>query len=263
MANALLIRYLDVIKIDVDFSDIQNIYDVLNARGVSTIHTEETQRISGLLGIHLMGYVDRNGDDINNRLACKLSGYDYLGSFMLLCKTDNKFNPLPFTEEELECVYTYVTEGRIIPIGIKLSVVAFFDRYDIINPILPAFKVSCEPIFFNNWPNIMALQYNEDELETDEDYDYHGSQLFYFADRMIKEMDEAQDSEGRDFDASRDGKYFLKNFRDENNNKFYVFFEANIAREPHINDAIEFVKGFNSDSNDEVEEENPFIEKDN
>ena len=110
--NAIIIRPLDVVKTYVDFSDIDNIYSALDVESVSTIHTAATQELSSKLGIHLIGFVDRHMSDINNPLAASISGYDYIGSNMLLCKTDDRFNPLPFTKEELEKVYRYLVEGE-------------------------------------------------------------------------------------------------------------------------------------------------------
>ena len=107
--NAILIRHLDVIKVHVDFSNDDDIYRLLDARRVSTIHTKKTQELSQKLGFHLVGYVDREGRDINNDLACAISGYDYLGSFMLLFKTDDNFKNLPLEEDELESLYNYLT----------------------------------------------------------------------------------------------------------------------------------------------------------
>ena len=61
MENAIIIRQLDVIKTYVDFSDTNNICDAIDASAVSTIHTNKTQELSSLLGVHLMGFVDRDG----------------------------------------------------------------------------------------------------------------------------------------------------------------------------------------------------------
>ena len=107
--NAILIRQLDVLKVEVDFSNDNDLYRLLDAERVSVIHTKRTQELSERLGIHLVGYVKREGDDINNKLACSISGYNYIGSFMLLFKTDDKFNNLPLNEDELELVYGYLT----------------------------------------------------------------------------------------------------------------------------------------------------------
>ena len=107
--NAIIIRQLDVIKIHIDFSDIDNIARAINADRLSSIHTVKTQELSAKLGVHLIGFINRNCDDINNEKACEISGYDYLGSLMFLCKTDDKYNPLPFEEDELERVYAFLT----------------------------------------------------------------------------------------------------------------------------------------------------------
>ena len=111
--NAILIRNLDILKVYVDFSDLDNIKSVLNCDRLSTIHTAKTQELSEKLGFHLMGYVDREGDDINNEVACEVSGYDYIGSFMLLFKTDDSYHELSLSEDELEKLYSYLTIGEI------------------------------------------------------------------------------------------------------------------------------------------------------
>ena len=111
--NAILIRNLDIVKVYVDFSNLDNIKSILNCDRLSTIHTAKTQELSEKLGFHLMGYVDREGDDINNEVACEVSGYDYIGSFMLLFKTDDSYHELPLSEDELEKLYSYLTIGEI------------------------------------------------------------------------------------------------------------------------------------------------------
>lgn len=110
--NAIVVRWLDIIGVQVDFSDLSNIEQAINARRLYTIHTAKTLELSERLGVHLMGYVDREGNDINNQTACNLTGYDYLGSMMFLCKTDDRYNALPFTEEEYNRVYAYLTNGK-------------------------------------------------------------------------------------------------------------------------------------------------------
>ena len=112
MYNALIVNDSGITKIFVDFSNFDNIYESLKVRRISTIHTRETQRISSILGVHLMGFVDRDCAGPNNKKACEISGYDYLGADLLLCKTDDKFNPLPLEEDELERVYKYLLNGK-------------------------------------------------------------------------------------------------------------------------------------------------------
>ena len=235
--NAILIRQLDIVKIYVDFSDIDNIYQALDASHVSTIHTQKTQALSMKLGVHLLGYVDREGDDINNRLACEISGYDYLGSFMLLCKGDDKFNPLPFSEAELNVVYTYLTEGKIIPLSSSNDEQSFFEKYQI-TPILPTFDLKKEVIFLDEYPQIMILKYDESGLFNDGSFMKFGEQLFAFADRIVIEMQTIKDEKGREIHLSKDQKYYLKNVRRDF--CFYVFIEANIDnKSPQIIEAME------------------------
>ena len=107
-ANAIVIRHLDILEVEVDFSDLDNIAKAIDAEYVSTIHTKITQAISAKLGIHLIGFVDRDGDDINNKKACEISGYDYIGSSLLLCKCDDGYNPYPLEEDELSKIF-YLT----------------------------------------------------------------------------------------------------------------------------------------------------------
>ena len=186
--NAILIRFLDVVKVHVNFDDERGIYDALGVDRVSTIHTAKTQDISNKLGVHIIGYVNREGNDINNDLACQISGYDYLGSFMLVCKTDNKFNLYPFEENELESVYTYLTTGKVVPVYMKLDEAAFFEKHNI-NPVLPNLNVSHEAQFFTRFPSVICLSYKENELVKDEDFQKFGEALFLYSDRIIKEMD--------------------------------------------------------------------------
>ena len=51
--NAIIVRPLDIIKVYVDFSNIDNVYRSINADLVSTIHTVQTQEISEKLGFHI------------------------------------------------------------------------------------------------------------------------------------------------------------------------------------------------------------------
>ena len=199
MNNAILIRFADIIPIEVDFSDLNNIYSAIGAEGVSTIHTATTQDISRKLGVHLMGFVDRDGDDINNDVACKISGYDYLGSSMLLCKTDNSFHALPFNGAELNCVYTYLTTGKVIP-----SVATDGDFFEIygINPVLPNFGVQPRIVLSPNYPTLALVVFDLRSV----DMAKVGENLFYYADTLVKRF-----GISFGFKLSPDGKYYTIN----------------------------------------------------
>lgn len=108
--NALLVKTSSAEKVAVNFEDTDDIKRVLNGRRLYTIHTRETQKISAELGFHIMGYVDDRGHGCNNAIACRLTGYDYLGSSLLLFKCDDKFNALPLDGDELEALYQYVVQ---------------------------------------------------------------------------------------------------------------------------------------------------------
>ncbi len=217
--NALIVRPLDIIKVYVDFSDIDNIYKAIDAKRVSTIHTKKTQEISELLGIHLMGFVDREGNDINNDKACHISGYDYLGSFMLLCKADDKLNALPFTEKELECVYTYLTEGKILTAADTNGAEEFFKRYPINPPLL---NISLKPKYYwrEDIPYVLLARYDLAEA-TDKQLEELGLALFELSSRMIAGFKDIRNGVHR----SPDGDYYI-NCLMESGQAYNILIEA-------------------------------------
>ena len=217
--NAILVRQLDIIKVYVDFSDFNNIYKVLNVKHVSTIHTEKTQNISRLLGIHLMGYVDREGHDINNKKACEITGYDYLGSFLLLFKTDDKFNALPLEENELECVFTFLTTGKVIPTQKEEGLEGFNERYGL-NPLLPNIGITPRVHFKEHVPYVALLEYDlrsvpENKLEK------VGEGLFQYSSLLISSFKEVEDVR-----LSPDEKYYVKCKTSMEHGCFYVLIQA-------------------------------------
>ena len=224
MENAILIRNLDVIKVCLDFSDTDNINKAINASRLSTIHTQKTQELSSLLGVHLMGFVDREGSDINNKKACEISGYDYLGSLMLLCKTDGKFNALPFTESELETVFTYLVTGEIVQKREDKIYNEFCKKYGI-NPVLPSFPI--KPKFFarSGVPYVIIARYNFDEAAGEEIVSI-GTNLFHYSSLLLnsfKKVDEVN--------LSPDGKYYIKCFKDQSSGYYYVLIQAKGAED--------------------------------
>ena len=235
--NAIVIRFLDVIKVEVDFSDFDSIYAAVGADRVSTIHTAKTQELSAKLGIHLMGYVDRDGDDINNKLACEISGYDYLGSFMFLCKTDNKFNPLPFTEAELNSVYTYLTTGKIIPASACKNDDSgnFFKKYGIA-PYLPDFPVAPTYRFFDEYPTIILITYDFKGL-SDAELGECGKALFPYSDILVTKFKNI--GGGVNVDSGR--TYYINNKYTPD--AYYILIQAmeNKRTEPLIMDIDSFI----------------------
>ena len=219
MENAIIIRQLDVIKAHVDFSDTTNIMKAINSSHLYTIHTKKTQELSSLLGVHLMGFVDKEGDDINNEKACEISGYDYLGSLMLLCKTDDKFNALPFTENELETVFTYLVTGEIVQKHEEKLYNEFCERYGV-NPILPTLPV--KPKFFarSGVPYVVIARYNFDEAKGN-DFNEIGVNLFHYSTLLLEKFENVSDVY-----LSNDGKYYLKCYKDSNSGFYYVLIQA-------------------------------------
>ena len=245
MNNALLIRNLDILKIEVDFSDIDNINNVLNVSGVSTIHTLKTQELSSKLGIHLIGFVDRNGDDINNDKACEISGYDYIGSLMLLCKTDDRYNPLPFNEEELDRVYVYLTTGKLIAKNRGDLFSAFCDRYDV-KPVLPNFSIDPEITVKDEVPCVLIAKYDLNKL-SDRELMKLGERLFDFSTVLINEFKQIDD-----ISLSKDGKYYMKPFMyregKDADGCYYVFVQINDGGELLIRNPEEIIKALNEKS---------------
>lgn len=218
--NAILIRPLDVLKVEVDFSNLENINYAINADGVSTIHTQKTQEISDKLGIHIIGFVDRNANDINNPKACEISGYKYIGSFMLVCKTDSRFNPLPLNEDELETVYTYLATNDVA-LAKSNDAKTFFTRYEITNPLLPVSNVVPSTYYKKEVPYLIMFRYDLTNLSRQEIDEFAES---------LKRLDKRIFFENfRDVDGvlmSSDKKYYFCSLLDDDLNNFYVVLQA-------------------------------------
>ena len=249
--NAIIIRQLDVIKTYVDFSDFDNINEAINANRISTIHTVKTQELSSKLGIHLMGFVDSEGSDINNKKACTISGYEYLGSFMLLCKTDDKYNPLPFEEDELECVYHYLTTGEIKSKSSfnKDELGEFIEKYGI-NPVIPNLPVKPEITFFENYPKVVLLAYDYGP-DTGADLGRIGGELFKFSDILVQKFYKEDDAL-----VSEDETYCVKSKTDMASSHFYLLIQVLQGRrdQPVIGDTDAFIDAVYGSSEEEAEE---------
>ena len=202
--NAILIRPLDVLKVYVDFSSDAGIKSMINAERLATIHTMKTQELSNKLGIHLIGYVDSKGNDINNDLACSISGYDYLGSFMLLCKTDEKYNNYGFDENELECVYTYLTTGKIINIAKNDIVDIFFKKYGFEAP-LPNFDIEPKIYYDEKVPYVILLRYEIKAFPFDR-LERMGQALFSYSTILLDKCTTIENG----VNLSKDDKYYIK-----------------------------------------------------
>ena len=236
MYNALIVNDSGIQKIFVDFSRLDNIYDVLKVDRLSTIHTRETQRISSILGVHLMGFVDRDCSGPNNKKACEISGYDYLGADLLLCKTDDKFNPLPLEENELERVYKYLLTGEIVVENTYL--LEFYERNGI-NPDIPIFPVDPKPTFYEQYPTVAILKYDISEL-SDSELERFGTVLFHLSSVLVEKYTEAGECR-----LSPDGSHYIQTYMDRDNHAFYIYIQAIIddSREPLVGSLSEFVHG--------------------
>ena len=227
--NAIIVRQLDIIKVYVDFSNIDNVYRSINADLVSTIHTVKTQEISEKLGFHIIGFVDREGNDINNNKACQISGYDYIGSFMLLCKTDDKYNALPLDEKELDSLYTYLTTGKVVDTSFDAAQ-AFFNRYGIENPLSPRCAVRPDVYYKEEVPYMILLRYEFAKM-SDKEQELLGAALFPMSSRIFEEG--FKDIDG--VKESPDGKYYVNFLFDENRESYNVLMQA---KDPEVSDEI-------------------------
>ena len=246
--NAIIIRQLDIVKIHIDFSDIDNIYNAIYADRVSTIHTAKTQELSAKLGVHLIGFINRKCDDINNEKACEISGYDYLGSLMFLCKADDKLNPLPFEEDELERVYAFLTTGEIVGnAGDEEGLLGeFLNKYEI-NPVLPNLSIKPEVTLYENYEKVILLTYDFSKA----DLGKIGGELFQYSDKLVKKFykeDEAL--------VAPDETYCVKCKTDMGKQIFYVLIQVLEGRrdKPVIGDIDAFI-GADEEYQNETEED--------
>ena len=235
--NAILVTTSGVLKVYVDLSSDDAIKEAIDAEKLFTIHTQKLKQLSGKLGFHIMGYVDSEGQGLNNAKACALTGYDFLGSSLLLFKTDDKFNRLPLERNELDSLYRYITTGTIIPSNAQEKEREFFDKHHI-NPPLPVFDVNHKALFFDEYPNVICLVYNEFEAVTDSQINKLGADLFYYSDRVVNETDQVGEGD-EGYNVSKAGDYYHKSYR--LNGVTYVLIQAidNTHEKPVLYDAYQ------------------------
>ena len=219
--NAILVRPDNIEKIYIDFSNDENICTAIEAKGLSAIHTIKTQDISKELGIHLIGYVDRHGGSLDNRLAAKISGYDEIYSLMLLCKIDDKWNNLPLSEGELNSLYAYLTTGKVISNNDNDLSRTFFEKYGIYNPILPKSNARPDVYQLPEVPYVLLFRYEIKKM-SDKDAEAFGKALFTMADRLLKEGFEKVDGVW----LSPDKKYYINSKLNNENKAFNVLVQA-------------------------------------
>lgn len=243
MNNAIIVNWLNIEKVNIDFSDFKNIEEAIGASHLYTIHTAKTMEISNILGFHIMGFIDRDGDDVNNSLACKICGYDYIGSSMVLFKTDDSFNPLPLSEEEVDKLYLFLTEGKVEP---KKRNEDFFTKFGI-RPILPNFDADGELKLNNDYPTLGLVIYdlkNEDFIKV-------GEELFRYSSLMLESFEKVDS-----YYKANDGSYFIKNTWYCNREYFIVGIEANrVGKSLYLDNLDNLVTLFiNSNDGDAIEE---------
>ncbi len=232
-ANVIIVKSDDIYKDYVDLSDSNNIKAAINATGLSTIHTVKTQEISKILGIHLVGYVDRHGSGENNENACLVSGYDFLGSDMILFKTDDKWNDYPLDEYEIERVFTYLVELKILPEKRSNLDKEFCERYGV-KPLLPDLPVSPIPLGMPEVPYVLVLQYRIEGLSEK------------LSEEVANEVEDYSDKlpgEEKGF-LPEDGKYYINAFVTPDYEYLYVLLQAKVeeADEPIIVNAESVVE---------------------
>ena len=218
--NAILVKTSGIEKVCVDFSDDENICKAIESKGLSTIHTQNTQDISRKLGFHIVGYVDRHGGNLDNELAARISGYDEIYSSMLLCKTNDKWDNLPLSEDEVEILYTYLTTGKVVVLQKNDLSKAFFERYGIDNPPLPkGFEPEVHQL--PEVPYVILFRYYVNQMK-DNQIEEFGESLFSMADRLIEEGFKEVDG----VKLSPDGKYYINSSMDHENAVFNVLIQA-------------------------------------
>ena len=204
-------------KIELDFSTYEGLQETSGVKRFYTIHTEKTNQMTEKLGFHVGGFCDDRGRG-GPRLAAEISGYEYLPSDLFLCKMDSRYDYLPLSEAEVDALFDLLTGKPKAKPAIMLNAQAFLER-NMIQPILPEFNLKMEPMFFNQYPNVMAICYDEKDLKDDREREEYGKALFTFADRIVNKMEKVGQ-----FNLAKDGTYYLCNYRKDG--CFYCIIQA-------------------------------------
>ena len=222
--NALLIG--DSVEMTyVDFSSYEGLKESTGFKKLYTIHTQETLNIGNKIGLHIGGFCDDYGTG-GGYLAGKISGYGSLPSDLILCLMDDKYNFLPLSERQLQVLYVYLTEGKVLPLTDDEASL-FFTKHNI-TPILPNFHISRSIELFDDYPEIIVLRYDLNELKNDKDYEKFGQELFYFSDKIVTKAKHYCDGVNVDLEHT----YYLHSEKD--GNEFIVFIEVYKGQEPKI-----------------------------
>ena len=202
-------------KVHVDFNNIET---STGFRRLYTIHTAKTLDYSRQVGFHVGGFCDDRGQG-GSSLAARTAGYEDLPSDLILCKMDDHYNFLPLNESELNCLYTYLTTGKVVPLESDDDTAnAFFHKWNI-QPILPHFDLPLSVEFFPRYPNVIALIYDETAAKTDKEIENYGKALFEFSDRCVNGLEDIGLCR-----VSLDHTYYMLNVRE--NGKWCCFIQA-------------------------------------
>jgi hypothetical protein len=142
-------------KVELDFASDESLKESLGFARLYTIHTAKTNEMSQRLGFHIGGYCDDRGRG-GPALAASLVGYECLPSDVVLFKMDEKYNPLPLNEEELNSLFVFLKTGKVISPEAKLQIQEFFKEHNI-DLALPDFPLPMESIRFAQLPNLIAI----------------------------------------------------------------------------------------------------------
>ena len=238
-------------KVELDFASDESLKESLGFARLYTIHTAKTNEMSQRLGFHIGGYCDDRGRG-GPALAASLVGYECLPSDVVLFKMDEKYNPLPLNEEELNSLFVFLKTGKVISPEAKLQIQEFFKEQNI-DLALPDFPLPMESIRFAQLPNLIAIIYDESSIQGQAAHDeYAKIQNTYYS--LVKEKTE--ESGFFEIRIAKDGSYFLRIQR--YNNLYYLYIQAikTPGEEPKIPSTFG-LNPFYIDEEEEPEEEKP------
>ena len=238
--NSVLITPTGIEKVTIDFENFDNVNKLLHADRVTVINNQKTKEMCQRLRINIMVIANSMDDAVNNCLTCKLFGDEMVNSSVFLCKTDDSYNALPFKEEELDRIYDYLSEGKVVLPKNLYGGKEFFEKYDIESVLLPAVDYAPEAYFDEDMPHVLFLKYNL-AMMTDRQLGVMGEAIHTFPMRV--------EHEGfKDFDdvkLSPDGKYYINYALDSEKYRFNVLLQATDGgKEILIGDVLSLVKKF-------------------
>ena len=204
-------------KICLEFGNYTKIKEDCGFKRLYTIHTASTNALSDKLGFHIIGFCDERGTG-GPGLAANLAGYEELPSDLILCRTDKKYDYLPLTPSELECLYTYLTTGKVIPTSREDEAIFFFEKHRI-HPIVPELNIPMKPVFFFNYKKVVALAYDESLLKDEKQREEYDRLLDECKKKAMQELT----STGLYWKSS-DGRYYVDWFKHDEH--FYWLVQA-------------------------------------